>query len=147
MREKIRSPVCMKRERQGTYDPINYHYDQVPTFLVCQKLSLDVTQLPTELSTLYDPSVPARFQLNLILSLEDGLFCYYDENDKTMMYPVFKGKALHNRRTYPTTNPYVHLKLFCSYLFLMTSSTTILYPDITDYMGSMEGGLKLDECG
>ncbi|OUL26805.1 hypothetical protein BV378_12355 [Nostoc sp. RF31YmG] len=145
MREKILSPVCIKRNTQGRFDPIGYPYDQIATFLICQKLDFDLKNMPAEMLLMYEDQVEYRHRHNLILSIKDGIFYYYDENGKSMMYPYFIGANLKNRWTYPEENVYIHFKLFCSYIFLMTSSATILYPEITDYMGSITGGTKIDE--
>lgn len=144
LREKIKNPVIIKKEHLGSYNTDMDPYDQIFTFIICKKLNFDISNLASEINTMYDSSISYRHRHNLILSIEDGLLAYYDNNGKTMMYPKC-GDVLKNRFIYPQENPYSHLKLFCSYLFLGTSSATILYPEFTDYMGSIVGGMKIDE--
>lgn len=113
--------------------------------MICKKLNFDFSDITSEINSMYDSTVEYRHRHNLILSVEDGLLAYYDNNGKTMMYPWFANMILKNRFTQPDTNPYSHFKLFSSYLFLGTTSNTILYPEISDYMGCIEGGTKNDE--
>ena len=62
-----------------------------------------------------------------------------------MMYPVMGNTKLKNRFVEPGENQYVHLKQFASYLFMGTTSATILYPKLSDYMGTIAGGYNYDE--
>lgn len=144
MREQIKNPVIIKGDesRNRQFNPLKHPYDQLFTFIICKKFDFDPTNLANEINNMYDTSVEFRHRHNLILSIEDGLLAYYDDNDKTMMYPLLGVK---NRFTYPTENPYVHFKLFASYLFMGTTNVTILYPEFTDYMGTIEGGFKINE--
>lgn len=146
LREEVKHPVIIKKDHAGSsYDPRNNPYDQIFTFIVCKKLSFNISNLSTEINKLYGDSTEYRHRHNLILSVEDGLLAYYDNNGKTMMYPVRGNTKLKNRFVAPGENPYVHLKYFASYLFMGTSSATILYPEISDYMGAIDGGYNYDE--
>ena len=145
LREEVKNPAIIKKDRGTGYDPSNHIYDQIFTFIVCKKLSFNISNLSTEINKLYGDSTEYRHRHNLILSVEDGLLAYYDNNGKTMMYPVMGNTKLKNRFVAPGENPYVHLKYFASYLFMGTSSATILYPEISDYMGSITGGYNYDE--
>ena len=145
LREKIINPVCIKRDAKGNFDPKHYPYDQIASFIICQKLDFKLKDMPGEMLSIYGDEVEYRHRHNLILSIEDGLFHYYDDNHKSMMYPCISNLNLKNRLTIPQDNLYVHFKLFCLYLFLMASSATILYPEVTDYMGEITGGMKIDE--
>lgn len=145
LRESIKSPSIIRREREGIFNPVDYPYDHVPSFIVCQKLDFDLTHITEEIDSFYDAHIEYRNRHNLILSIEDGILLYYDDNSKSMMFPQIGGTKLKNRYVKPTYNSYAHFKLFCSYIFLLTSSCTILYPDITDYMGSIIGGVNYNE--
>ena len=144
MREEIPSPTVIRRERQGGFDPQNYGYDQLPTFLICQRFDFDHTTLADDVEAFYDADIPRRHRHNMVLSLHDGLLLYADSNGKSMMFPELSGRLVggtltgheihRNRIVKPSTGSYGHLRLFCSYIFLLTSSVTILYPDITSYM-------------
>lgn len=145
MREKINNPTIIKRDHWGKYDPINYPYDQIFTFLVCNKLDFNIGNIASDINSIYQDSIPYRYRHNLILSIEDGLLLYYDNNKKNMMYPEWNSIKLKNRFVKIHENPYTHFKIFASYLFLGTTSGTILYPEITDYFGSIQGSVNQDE--
>jgi hypothetical protein len=146
LREQVASPTIIRRERNGSFDPLNYAYDQLPTFMICQKFSFDFTKLANDVESMYDSDIEPRHRHNLVLSLHDGLLAYVDSNGKTLMFPEVAGRivgnslsqkeVLRSRLVIPRGTDYAHIKLFCSYIFLLSSSTTILYPDITDYMAS-----------
>ena len=146
LREEVKHPVIIKKDHDGNnYDPRNNPYDQIFTFIVCKKLSFNISNLSTEINKLYGDSTEYRHRHNLILSVEDGLLAYCDNNGKTMMYPVMCNTKLKNRFVEPGENQYVHLKQFASYLFMGTTSATILYPKLSDYMGTIAGGYNYDE--
>lgn len=144
LREHIQSPTIVRRERNGPFDPLNYAYDQIPTFLICQNFTFDIRTLARNAASLYDPDIEVRHRHNLILSIQDGLLAYVDSDAKTLMFPEIAGRIVKNglspkeqprgRLVLPDAGLPSHIRLFCSYVFLLSSSTTILYPDITDYM-------------
>ena len=144
LREQIKHPSIIKKKINDTFDPKRDPYDQIFTFIICKKLNFDISNLTIEINQMYEPNVEYRHRHNLILSIEDGLLAYFDNNNKTMMYPQIVNN-LKNRFTYPTENPYVHFKVFASYLFMGTSNSTILYPEITNYMGNVSGAEHIDE--
>jgi hypothetical protein len=96
---------------------------------------------------LYDSNVEHRHKHNMILIVEDGLLTYHDENGKNLPYSRLGGADLKHRFTFQSSsNKYVHLKLFSAYLFMVTASKTLLYPEFTDYMGSIVGRYKRDQA-
>lgn len=145
LREQVKHPTIIKKEKGEIYNPKEDWYDQLFTFIVCKKLDFDISNLSSEINSMYDASLEYRQRHNLILSIDDGLLAYYDANNKTMMYPKWRGANLKNRFIYPDSNKYVHFKYFASYLFLGTTSATVLYPEFTDYMGNTRGGMQISE--
>lgn len=146
MKENLNNPVIIRREHEGHFSPKNYYYDQIFSFLICKKLDFGLENITSELDTFYEDDIEKRNKHNMILSIEDGIILYYDNAGKSFMYPVTPTEgALKNRFVKPSMNVYVHFKLFSDYLFLACSSATILYPEITDYMGSIEGGENYDQ--
>lgn len=95
---------------------------------------------------MYDKEIEPWQKHNLILSIEDGLIAYYDKNDKTFMYPFTQSEgALKNRMVMPDTNKDCHFNYFASYVFMGTSSASIYYPDLTNYISKWTGGLNQNE--
>lgn len=138
------NPPILSRQHPGNFNPILYPYDQVFTFLMCEKFDFKTENLAQEMNSFYNANTPRRHFHNLILSVEDGLICYYEENGVAMMYPEV-GQPLKYRFIVPNDNPTAHFKFFASYLFTGTSSNTILYTDIANYIGGFTGGLNYDE--
>ncbi|MEW9573168.1 DUF6602 domain-containing protein [Rhodanobacter sp. Si-c] len=155
LREEIQSATIIRRERDGYFDPLNYAYDQIPSFLICEKLDFNIDNLVNEVGGMYSSDIAIRHRHNLILSLKDGIFLYLDDNNKSMMFPEITGRiqqdgsisqkcVLKNRFVKPDKSLFCHVHLFCTYMFLMTSSVTVLYPDMACYL-SLNGGLIIDQ--
>lgn len=143
MRDNINQPTILKRDHPGGYNPRHYPYDQVFTFLICQKLDLKLKNIFVDL---YEFDVPQWRKHNLVLSLEDGLLLYYDANNVSLMYPIFNRDAHPKSRfIQPATNLIAHFKLFVTYMFLGTTSATILYPDMANYIGPLGESFQYDE--
>jgi len=146
--EHLANPVPIRRDPALKNEPFDrkvHVYDQVVSFLVCDSLDFDATRLPDEIDGLYSSSIPRRCRHNLVLSLRDGLLAYVDHNKKTMMYPEIRGASLQHRLVRPDANPDVHVLYFVDYLFMMTTSATILFPGMNAYLPPMEGGLNHDQ--
>ena len=139
------SPPIIRRTHSGTFNPILDPFDQIFTFLICEKFDFNIENLTQELNSFYDVNVPRRHFHNLILSVEDGLVCYYEKSGVAMMYPDMGGQSLKHRFIVPNSNPIAHFMFFASYLFTGTSSNTILLPDIANYIKDFTGGLNFDE--
>lgn len=144
--DRISNPTIIRKSPQGDFDPVNHPYDLVPSILICQKLDFDLTGIETQLDALYEPAVQHRHKHNLILSVEDGLLSYYDSNRVNLSYPRIGGVDLKHRFTWPGTNSYVHFKLFATYMFMLTASKTLFFPEFSNYMGTIEGGYQRDQA-
>lgn len=140
--ERISSPSIIRKKPDGPFDPVNHPYDLVPSILICQKLDFKLDDIENEIDGLYLPAVAHRHKHNMILSVEDGLLCYFDKHDKTLPYPRMGEANLKHRFTYPGVNKYVHFNLFVSYMFMLTASKTLLYPEVSNYLGSLVGGFS-----
>ena len=81
----------------------------------------------------------------MVLSLEDGLLTYTDQNGKNLPYPSV-GADLKHRFMVPGYNDFAHFRVFGTYMFMLTSSKTLLYPEFSDYMGTIEGSFKRDQA-
>lgn len=126
------NPPIIRRQHSGNFNPILYPFDQVFTFLICEKFDFKTENLPQEMDSFYEANTPRRYFHNLILSIEDGLICYYEKNSMAMMYPDLGGHPLKHRLIAPNNNRTAHFKFFASYLFTGTSSNTILHTDIAN---------------
>jgi|GEM_PF-4547744 len=77
------------------------------------------------------PFAPARNPYDLVPSF---LICLVNGND------------LKHRFISPGENSYVHLQLFASFMFMLTTHKTLLYPEFSDYIGGVSGGFKREQA-
>lgn len=80
---KIAKNKRMFLDRKGnlkTKDIITKEYDEIFSFLICNKLTFDIQTVDFE--NIYADEPDLRMRHNIILSLQDGFFVYgYDPND------------------------------------------------------------------
>lgn len=141
--ERIKTPTIITKSPPGPFNPVDNPYDVIPSFLICKKFDFDI--ISTDIDSLYESDIEHRYKHNMVLSIEDGLLAYFDDTNKALPYSRLNKKNLKYRFTKPSTNNHIHFKLFASYMFMTTTSKTLLYPEITDYMGSIQGGIKHDQ--
>jgi hypothetical protein len=149
--ERVTNPYVLRRHRPGEFNPINEPYDLISSILICQKLDFDLSNIENEIDGFYEDGTQNRHKHNMILSVEDGLICYF-HNDKSrgklmMPYPRLIRVNLKNRFMYPDGNRHVHFKLFSMYMFMINNNKTLLYPDLVDYISisSIDGGYSRDQ--
>ncbi|MBF8669580.1 hypothetical protein IR012_08360 [Pseudomonas putida] len=146
--DHISSTTPTFRDRSITSHPFNreeIEYDQIFSILVCEGFDFDPNSLANEIGKWYETDIKSHHKHNMILSIENGIALYMHSNGKAWMYPPTHKSPAKNRFLAPNENKNLHLHLFCSYMFLATSSATILYPEITKYMPPLAGGLNYDE--
>lgn len=143
MRELIKSPSIIRKNFAGTFNPVSDIYDRLFTFVICERFNFDVDGL--SMNDVYGEDFPYRSRHNLILSINDGLILYRDE-EITVLHP-WPVVPINNVDTEqpdyfntPTeADPHAHFKGFAIYAFMLTKSATILYPELTDYIGTTGG--------
>ena len=143
--ERISHPRVLRRYPPGEFDPTNHPDDLIPTILICQKLDFDLSNIENEIDGMYESTVLHRHKHNIILSIEDGLLSYHDSSGMYLSYPMLAGDQVRHRFTQPRSNIYVHFMLFASFMFMLTTNKTLLYPEFSFYMGTIEGGYKRDQ--
>lgn len=132
LKEEISSPTIIYKGFEGPFNPIEDPYDQIFSFIVCQKLDFKLDSITSEINELYNDDIEYRNRHNLVLSIEDGLLLYKIE--KGYHYPTHHEK-IHKNRFVKADNNDTHIKTFVHYLFMGTTSATILYPELVDYIG------------
>lgn len=150
--DDVSSNVFIYRDRalaSHTFDRTTVAYDQLISFLVCEKFDFDVSSLSTEVSSWYEDDVENHHKHNMVLSISDGLLLYVDATDVTRspwMYPSTLNKhPAKDRFIQPGENPIIHFHCFCNYMYFTTTSTTILFPEMSKYMPPFTGELNYDE--
>lgn len=150
LRDKVSSPSFVRRETAGEYDPVNYVYDNLFTFVICEKLDFDLSSLCAMTSGEYNPKFSHHHRHNVIFSIDDGILAYnfFDQDEKinkVLPYPVFAKQKLKNGYAVAKPDDNDHFKFLAQYLFMGTSSSSILFPDMAHYMMPIKGGeLKLE---
>ncbi|ULN65329.1 hypothetical protein MID13_05860 [Vibrio gigantis] len=142
--ERLHNPPSILKKVNGLpYNPIEHHMDLIPSFLICQKLAFDIDKL--SFNELYDDDIEYRHRHNFILSIEDGLFAYFDEERNTYPYSSTNNVHYKNRVLSPDVNEHGHFMGFASFMFMVTTQKTLFYPEISKYMGSVKGCLQRDQ--
>jgi hypothetical protein len=144
--ERISHPRVLRRFPAGEFDPVNHPDDLISTILICKKLDFSLDDIENQIDAMYDAAVESRHKHNLILSLEDGLISYRSPDGKSLPYPKLASDDVKNRFTWPDTNKYVHLKLFSSCMFILSANRTLLFPEFSFYMGTIEGGKERNQA-
>lgn len=147
--ENLPHPSITDSARDSSFDPVYHAYDRVPTILVCNNLNFSRTDgldgLENEIDELYDTETRPHNRHNMILSIDDGLLCYVDQNNRSLPYSQIKREGLRNRFIVPTHSNYSHFKFFAAYTYMITNNRTGLYPEISDYVGNFGSYSNRDE--
>lgn len=130
--------------------------DQIITFLICNKFNFDFKDLVNEMDDIYD-NCEYYLRHNMILSINDGAMMYKNDKSQFMYYPIINNKKLPNSLLQPFNsnidfsnsnikcNKYEHIIGFLNYMYMGTSTTSILYPKMTNYLGTMRAKSSIDE--
>tara|TARA_R110002012_G_scaffold279098_1_gene467018 strand:- start:18631 stop:19443 length:813 start_codon:yes stop_codon:yes gene_type:complete len=122
----------IKSTNPGKINLDYYNYDHIFSFLICEKLDFELEKL--NFDDLYDVEINKNFRHNMILSIKDGLFLYFDE--KITSYPISANLELDRNYLHKPTddNPNEHFLAFSHYFFMSTESASIFYPEIVNYL-------------
>jgi hypothetical protein len=135
--ERIAHPAIAGRQSHAPFNPTDIPYDLPASILICQRLSFSLESIKDELDNLYEPGVLHRHKHNMILSVEDGLLAYMHK-DVRVPYPRLGGHDLKSSFSTPGDDTYHHLKVFGSFMFMLTSNKTLLLPEFSDYLVGFE---------
>lgn len=139
LRKGLLTSGFLNRSSSEGYDPERNPRDTLFTFLICEKFDFDQKDLAVTLNNIYSEGTNPNYRHNLLLSLRDGLATYYSKKDGdihlSVPYPVFNNipvKTVFSESTQDND----HIKTFASYMFMGTSGTALIQPDITSYLMS-----------
>lgn len=124
--------------KEGTYSGFDskiYVRDQMATFLICESLEFNPDDnLDQFFSEIYK-DVDVSLYHNMILSLKDGLYLYHDKV-KCIFYSYFKREDIHkNVVVLPDDHDMKeHIILFLDYFYMIISSVSVLFTEITNYI-------------
>ncbi|MDD3085393.1 MAG: hypothetical protein PHU32_05915 [Candidatus ainarchaeum sp.] len=147
----ITNPEIFKDNKKNinVFDPIVNIKDQMGTFIICNKFDFDIVKEFKKDKNFLDEVYSDdndKYKHNMVLSIEDGLLLYHD-GKKMIFYPYWKlGEFNKNVFMNPINNitqiphvqisKYEHIILFLNYYNILISSVSIMYIEITNYLGS-----------
>ena len=130
-------------------EEIGHHFDAAASVLICEQLDFSLEHITAYVSTHYDRiGVPVACRHNLILSINDGIFCYANhliERNVAWMYPKTHNEQMKNRLVFPGESGKNHFDIFAAYMFMICANTTIYLPDIGSYGAVPSHGEYQDE--
>lgn len=129
------SSVIWRREnlndRKNSYS-IDKTYDQVFTFLICEKIDFEISAL--DINQLYEKDIPEHLKHNIILDITSGTYAYKIDKDQefvAMPYsaigtsiPCFESNKSNNN----------HIKHFLNNLTIFIPANTVYLPDMGYYL-------------
>ena len=140
-------------ENYTEFNPKEHIYDRVMTFLICNEIDGRYESLVNEMDEIYD-GCETYLRHNMILVVKDGVFMYRVIPDKkNILYPEMKGVKMINSFIQPSIEKkggnvgykYGHIIDFLNYIYMGTASTSILYPEITNYLFTERIRKRIDE--
>lgn len=131
LKENIRNPYPYRSYNKKKFEPKKNPFDHIFTFLICNQFDFE----PNVASVEYDDDIPARFRHNLIISINDGIFCYKTDKILNFYYPI-TGTKIHPNRWIPSDGKELpfHFTLFLSSLYNAMNVVTLLEPDMAIYL-------------
>ncbi|AVF44226.1 hypothetical protein RFH95_00465 [Acinetobacter nosocomialis] len=172
LRDVLYSPayVYSIRNKKSTddYKPENDEFDQIVTFLICEKFLFPIEDTPlTNIIRCYGDSLPHRpfcHRHNMVLSIEDGLLTYvldgytiypfpskltsifkFDE-ENNITEEIKKVERLNYRFIKPINKESIeHIRHFTSILHTGLISVSVLFPDLARYIPDEED-VQMFDC-
>lgn len=132
--ERIKSPSLSVNSSGFYFDPTNNPFHIYSSVLICKKLDFDISNLENELDELYSDEIQFRHRHNMILSIEDGLLAYSAPEGKNLPFPMIRQQNHKNCFLTPKDDGYYHMKLFGTFMFMLTSGKISIYPEFSEYI-------------
>lgn len=134
------NPYIFRDHDVEEFDPVRNPRDQLATFLICEGLTFDVGKCKDEVINEIYKDVDKSLFHNMILSLNDGVFLYYDGEGKVIHIPYFdyNNEAFRHVIIKPSDEGYEneHILLFLNYFYMLISSLSVMYIEITKYLSA-----------
>ncbi len=143
IRESIATNIytCKDKNENMPFNTKNNVRDQIATFLVCENIEFN---FENDINTFFKDAylnIDKSLYHNMILSIDDGCFLYNDDKHRPMYYSYYNylNEPFCNQFIYPSCYgyEYEHILLFINYFYMIISSSSVLYIDLTIYLGSI----------
>ena len=112
-------------------------HDQISTFLICSKFNFNINEDSANeiIESLYSEGTDDRHKVDFILSLEDGFIGYYDKAQKEFALNCnYPGDSYQLDMVIADFEDYYHVKQFVNLFYNRVFLTTILKPEISEYI-------------
>ena len=142
LRENVDSGIYLFKDYKGgkKIDSKLNVRDQIATFLICESIDMD---LEKEINTFFADTyrdIDKSLYHNMLLSIDDGCFLYRANDKKPMYHSYFDytQERFPNLVIFPSESGYAqeHILLFINYFFMIISSISVMYLEITNYLGA-----------
>lgn len=142
LREHITSSVYhhVQHTDHTVFNSKSYIYDQIATFLICEEIDMNIEKGMSSFFQDVYKDIDKSLYHNVILSLDDGAFLYHDLQNKMFTYFAYyhyDGPVHAHSFIYPCEDGYnrEHIMTFLNFFSNTISSISILFADITNYLG------------
>ncbi len=149
IRFDISSPAYLHRKMDNKlpFNPEYFPLDQIATLLICESIDMDFEEgLEDFFNDVYDGIDKSLFH-NMILSLDNGCFLYNDPYNVLMYFPYYSNyeSSFKNCLVMPSEYGYdkEHILTFVNYFFMLIPSISIMFFEITNYLGATRATRKL----
>jgi hypothetical protein len=133
LKEEIPYPSPYRSYKNKPFEPRDNAFDQMFTFLICNKLKFS----PDASCISYSDSTEPRFQHNAVISIDDGGFFYCTGADgpPNFYYPT-TGSKVHKHKWVSMSNEPIprHFGLFLASYYNAMNLATLLEPDMSIYL-------------
>lgn len=150
-----------KELNNSEFNPKKNVYDGIMSFLICNKFDFNYDNMVNEMNDIYD-GCELYLRHNMILSINDGVLMYkgFPNKNQLAIYPEIGNMVLINSliKPYSKENPYAeyknlnvscykyeHIIAFLNYMYMGTSTTSILYPEMSNYLSNIRVHEAIDE--
>lgn len=133
LRDFSKPTNAIRIERNIDDKNFNHPYNNIFSFLICEKLDFKLDNINKVINDLYDKDIEYKYRHNVILSLKDGIIVYND-GKKNYYMPIIGDEKLNN--VLDTTNIKInqHIFAFCHFYYMALKSATVFYPEFVFYL-------------
>ena len=132
LREEIQDPAPYRSHLKHAFAPQINPYDQMFTFLICNRLKF----IPDASHISYSASTEPRNRHNAVISIEDGGFFYHTELGISNIYYPTIGATVHEHKWVNSNNKSIppQFLIFLAGYYNSMNLVTLLEPDMAIYL-------------
>lgn len=137
LREDIgsKNPYIFKDGSFTGFDTKTNVRDQMATFLICESLEFNADDDLDKLFSEIYKDIDCSLYHNMVLSICDGIYLYHDKK-KSIFHPYWTYGDLHQNivKKPDAESGKNHIVLFVDYFYMVISSVSVLFIEMTDYI-------------